>query len=296
MKLLKYLPVLAVLTSCQPKEDVYSKFLTNQIPQDTPLEYTGVEIPDDQKVHKGIFSPDFTAYYYTVSDHAYAKFDVYVVKKQNGSWSEPQLAFFNSAYSEHGMSFSPAGNTLFFSSTRPTGVEAVADTWHLWKTEQVDGTWGEPEWIDIPNLRDKLVSHPTVAQSGALYFHSSNLDYTDMHLYQSLPEKDAYGPAERVDLGLDATVGTLSPYVAPNEEYLLFATIGEQLDLMVVFSDGRGGWTHPKRLNDRINQRGQGNPYVTPDGTFLFFTAEDEQEATWQVKWVNVERELVSNE
>ena len=48
-----------------------------------------------------------------------------MIKKVDGIWSSPKEAFFNSDYSEHGMSFSPDGNTMYFSSTRPTNIDSV---------------------------------------------------------------------------------------------------------------------------------------------------------------------------
>ncbi|MCR9287442.1 hypothetical protein OAF63_03850 [Saprospiraceae bacterium] len=149
------------------------EFLTEKIPNNIPLEFKQEIIPDDKIIHKGIFSPDLKEYYYTISDK---KFEVFKIEKNNGVWSEPEKAFFNSKYDEHGMSFSSEGNTLYFSSTRPVNVSGVLPTWHIWKSDKIDGKWNEPVFVDIPNLRNKLVSHPTITNSGTLYFHSSNLD------------------------------------------------------------------------------------------------------------------------
>ena len=76
---------------------------------------------------------------------------------------------------------------------------------------------------------------------------------------------------------------------------MIFASIGNQLDLMISFSDGNGGWKDTKKLNNKINDIGQGNPYVTPDNKFLFFTSGEHLEKNWKVKWVNIESELKNN-
>lgn len=156
------------------------RFLTEQIPDSKPIVFKEDLIPDDKLIHKGIFSPDFEAYYYTISDKNFEKFDVYVIRKVDDTWSEPEEAFFNSEYHEHGMSFSPDGNSIYFSSTRPTSLEDVAETWHIWKSDKRDDTWTKPAFVDLPNLRKKLVSHPSISNKGTMYFHVSNLDYTDM--------------------------------------------------------------------------------------------------------------------
>ncbi|MEM6736224.1 MAG: hypothetical protein AAF620_09165 [Bacteroidota bacterium] len=268
------------------------QFSTDHIPRSTPIEFKNDMVPNDKLIHKGIFSPDLRAYYYTLSDKNFENFDVYVINKQDGNWSVPEKAFFNSSYNEHGMSFSPNGNSIYFSSTRPVNMDSIPKTWHIWKSENVGGEWTEPVFIDIPNLRDKLLSHPTFTNSGNLYFHSSNLDYSHMDIYQAQRVNNKYQMAEKVSIYPDPNSGRCTPYVAPDEEYLIFASIGNQLDLYISFNDGKGNWTRTKKLDPKINSLGQGNPYITPDQKFLFFTTGGYQEKDWKVKWVNIESEL----
>jgi hypothetical protein len=267
-------------------------FLTQEIPSEIPLVFKEEFTPKDKIIHKGIFSPDLEQYYYTISDTNYTQFDVYVVKKEQGSWSTPQKAFFTSTYDDHGMSFSPNGNTLFFSSTRPTHVNGVADTWHLWKSEKNNGKWSKPSYIDIPNLRDKLVSHPVVTNSGTLYFHASNLDYSEMNIYFSKSNNGIYENAQKASISSNVNAGKCTPYVSPNEDYLLFASIGNQLDLHISFNDGNGKWINTRKLSTIINTSGQGNPYVTPDQKFLFYTTGSHETKNWKVNWVQIASEL----
>ncbi len=178
------------------------------------------------------------------------------------------------------MSFSPDGKTLYFTSTRPTNVDGVADTWHIWKSEFHDGEWQTPEYVDIPNLRDKSTSHPSIASNGSMYFHSSNPDYSEMDLYVAKYENGAYQNAVRV-----FTTATLkcTPYIAPDESYLIFANVGATLELMISYKKEEG-WSTPKQLPKSINTGGQGNPYISPDGAFLFYAKGGEK---WNVHWVS---------
>ena len=268
-------------------------FLTASTPSDIPEEFMPHLIPSEKLIHKGVFSPDLNEYYYTLSDKEYKKFDVFVIQKSNKEWSAPKRAFFNSDYSDHGMSFSPDGNTIYFSSTRPTNKDSIPITWHIWKSEKINDQWSEPVFIDIPNLRHKLVSHPTISKNGTLYFHSSNLDYSDMDIYHSTSKNGAFQTAVKTNIETNKMYDNkCTPYVSPNEEYMLFATIGEQLDLMISFNDGQGNWKNTKKLADKINTFGQGNPYVTPDNKFLFYTAGKSNGEDWKIKWVNVEEEI----
>ena len=271
------------------------QFLVKEVPSNIPIEFKDGLIPENKMIHKGIFSPDLNEYYYILSDKNFEGFEVFTIEKNNGFWSEPKKAFFNSKYNEHGMSFSPNGNTLYFSSTRPVNINGVSQTWHIWKSDKINGKWKEPVFVDIPNLRDKLVSHPTIGNSGTLYFHSSNLDYSEMDIYQSKNLNGKFENAEKVLISMNSESGKCTPYVSPKEDYLIFASIENYLNLMIAYNNGKGEWIKTKKLNNEINDKGQGNPYITPDNKFLFFTTGEHLEKDWKVKWVNIESELSNN-
>ena len=141
-------------------------------------------------------------------------------------------------------------------------------------------------------MRDKLISHPTITHSGKLYFHASNLDYSEMDVYHSQGMEGEFQNAEKVEIAQKPNTGLCTPFISANEEYLIFAAIGKQLDLSISFNDGQGNWTQTKPLNKKINNLGQGNPYVTPDHQFLFFTTGEHQKENWEIKWVNIKSEL----
>ena len=286
-----FLLLILSFLSCK-NENTKMEFGTKEIPNKIPIEFKPDLIPENKRIHKGIFSPNLQEYYYTISDKDFNNFEVYVIQQNNGNWSQPKKAFFNSTYNEHGMSFSPSGNTLYFSSTRPVGIDGVDETWHIWKSDKINGEWSTPTFVDIPNLREKLVSHPTITNSGTLYFHSSNVDYSEMNIYHSKLINGKFEDAVKTSISMNSKTGACTPYVSPKGDYLIFAAIGNQLDLMISFNDGNDNWIHTKKLNDTINNLGQGNPFVTPDHKFLFFTTGDPLENNWKVKWVHIESEL----
>ncbi|GAA4884017.1 hypothetical protein GCM10023311_02930 [Flaviramulus aquimarinus] len=295
MNKFKFVLLLAIaFLSCENQiEKTKMKFLTGEIPNDIPIEFKEGIIPENKIIHKGVFSPDLKEYYYTLSNKSFENFDVFSIEKNNGVWTEPKKAFFNSEHNDHGMSFSPNGNTLYFSSTRPVDIDRIPKTWHIWKSEKLNGNWTEPVFVDIPNLRNKLVSHPTITNSGTLYFHSSNLDYSGMDIYHSKNINGKFKDAEKILI--DSKLAKCTPYISPKEDYLMFAAIGNELDLMISYNNGKGKWINTKKLNTEINNKGQGNPYVTPDNKFLFFTTGEHLGNNWKVKWVNIDSEIKNN-
>jgi len=154
----------------------------------------------------------------------------------------------------------------------------------------VNGKWENPTFIDIPNLRDKLVSHPSFSDDGTLYFHSSNLDYSDMHLYYAKLEHGQFQNAHMISFPKEDKLNKCTPFVAPNGEYLIYATVGSQLDLWVSFKQELDQWSIPQKFNELINENGRGNPFVTADDKYLFFTVE--KNGVWEIKWVNIEDQL----
>ncbi|WP_339335027.1 MULTISPECIES: hypothetical protein [unclassified Croceitalea] len=285
--------LILTLVSCISKENNIEKnYLSDKVPGKIPISFKPELVPKNKIIHKGIFSPDLSHFFYTISDKNFSNFTVYTIRKKNGIWTKPEEAFFNSKYDEHGMSFSPDGNSLYFSSTRPVYIENIASTWHIWKSEKINGEWTTPVYVDIPNLRKKLISHPTISNSRTLYFHSSNLDYSEMEIYSSKLVKGKFQNAEKVPIPLYTDIAKCTPYISPDEKFMIFASIGDQLDLYISYKDSFGNWSKTDRLNGTINTYGQGNPYVTPDDKFLLYTVGRNNGEKWNVKWLNITSEL----
>ncbi|TRX62582.1 hypothetical protein FNH22_00360 [Fulvivirga sp. M361] len=280
-----------VLTGCHNKHheiNMNDTYFVDKVPGDFPIAFKPELVPKDVLIHRGIFSPDMNEYYYTISDKNFSGFDVKCIKKINDSWSEPRNAFFNTEYNEHGMSFSADGNTLFFSSTRPVKDEAIPSTWHIWKSEKQDGKWTTPEFVDFPNLKEKLVSHPTVTKDGTLYFHASNIDYSDMDIYYSMLVNGRYEEAKKLNIPFYGDLMKCTPYVSPEGNYILFALVKESLELNICYKNGENKWSEPVRLPAQINRKGQGNPYITPDEQFLFYAEEQQGDTgSWSINWVS---------
>ncbi|MEM8886760.1 MAG: hypothetical protein AAGD28_02160 [Bacteroidota bacterium] len=270
-------------------------YLASELPSNEPLDLDFIQIPEGMLVHRGVFSPDLNHFYYTLSPGDFSQFDIYVMEKEGKVWSMGKKAIFNSDYSDHGMSFSADGKRIYFSSTRPVHEEGVPSTWHLWKSERVGENWGEAQYIDIPNLRDKLLSHPSIGNSDRLYFHASNLDYSEMNLYYAEKQDGKYQEAIQVEIPNMEDFDLCTPYISPNEDYLIFARVSNQLDLMITHKTPAGQWAEAQAFSKQINTKGQGNPYISPDQKFLFYAAENDSAEGWSIKWANVESELKNN-
>ncbi len=287
--LISLLVFLGACTVEKESSSDYELYLTDDLPIHTPKPFLPLGPLDGLITHQGVFSPDYQSYYFTVSDPGFTQFTVKQISKEDGGWSEPKDAFFNSTFNEHGLSFSQDGNTLFFTSTRPIAAENVAATWHIWRVDRTDGEWGRPTYVDVPNLGHQLMSHPSVAADGTLYFHSSDPDYSKMGIYFSEPAADGqYLPGKRLKIkGLDGTP-TCTPYIDPAERFILFALIGEQLELVASKKMPSGEWGPLQKLPAAINTKGQGNPQVSPDGKYLFYAVGDYAIGQGSIQWIDL--------
>ena len=265
-------------------------FLGLTLPTEGPSILFEHLIPEGKMIHQGVFSIDLQSYYYTISDKEFKQFDVFEIHQFNGKWTEPKPAFFNSAANEHGTSFSPDGNTLFFSSTRSTGIEGIAETWHIWMSiKSKNGTWSEPLFVDIPNAKDKVTSHASASENGDIYFHMSNTDFSEMDIYRSTIQNGVYSKAELVHIPTHKAIGKCTPHISADGQYLIYATIGESLDLYISIKDEQGSWKSPVKFSDSINQEGQGNPSLTSDGKYLIYTTGEHKEKAWKLRWVKID-------
>jgi hypothetical protein len=281
-----------ILSSCENKDAQLEKLksLSNsKIPDNIPIDFRPDLIKNDQLIHKAILSPDFKQFFFTISDKDFSNFNVKSIQKIGDNWSKPQNAFFNSEFDDHGMCFSPDGNTIYFSSTRIVNNDSIPKTWHIWKTTKIDKKWTAPEFIDIPNLRDKLVSHLSISQNGRLYFHSSNLDYTKMNIYYADQVNGKFQEAKPLFPFKNDLANRCTPFISPQEDYIIYAKIEQQLKLMISYKDDHQNWGKHEELNNIINSNGQGNPYVTSDNKFLFYTTGDFNSSNWKIRWVSTE-------
>ena len=266
-------------------------FVDGPGPGDHPVAFRPALVPEGMLLHGGSFSPDQREFMYTLSDKEFRHFDVKRIRWNGSSWSAPEDAFFNSAANEHGTSYSPDGKTLFFSSTRAVDRPGAARNWQLWKCEKDGDLWSDPVHVDIPNLRNRLVSHASVAADGTLYFHAGEPDYSRLDIYSASPDGHRYADAVKLPSQVNRAAQQCTPFIDPARRFLIYESPN---GLAISFRNQRGDWSQAVPLGEASPTPGRGNPHVSPDGRFLFFAAGDDPEsnpqATWLLYWVHADQ------
>ncbi|MEO9965781.1 MAG: hypothetical protein ABJF11_08335 [Reichenbachiella sp.] len=255
-------------------------------------EYT----PAGKLAHAGIFSPDEKSFYLTISNSDFEKFDILVSLLVNDHWSEPKPAFFNSEYNEHGIGFSSDGKTLFFSSTRPVGIEGIPETWHIWRCRKQQNGWSEPEFVSLPGMETKLVSHPTLTKSGRMYFHSGSLDYSDLSLFYSDYKENQLSEVKPVVFLTEPNGIMITPFIAPDETYLIFSQVISQKEILLVSKKSPAGWSAPLPLLTQPEKANMSNPFISRNQDYLYY-ARGENDVNgsptiWQIHRMKIKAEV----
>jgi len=90
---------------------------------------------------------------------------------------------------------------------------------------------------------------------------------------------DGYQQPELLGDSINTGVGEYNAFIDPDEKYLLFSSHGWSQkyghgDIFISRKKSNGGWTTPRCLDGRVNSAAIDMcPYVSPDGTHLFFSS-----------------------
>lgn len=247
--------------------------------QDFPVlkgAYLGQEPPDDipELFAPGIItgfihgyvaiSPTGDEIYWVVNT---GKEQIFFSKIENGIWTKPALAEFNSTGHNSVSAFSPDGMKLFFySDDRPGGIGGF-DAWYVQKT---DGGWSEPINVGKPYNSINDDSPPFFTEKGYAYRISG---FRENKLF----DRFKYSAGKFSDPVPESTIPEYGPwwtlFISPGEDYLIFASGAGNADLYIRFKNKEGKWGTPMNMGDKINTgEWERFPVVSPDGRYLFFT------------------------
>jgi len=196
------------------------------------------------------------------------------MREIDGRWTDAAVASFSGAAIDQTPMFSPDGKRLYFSSNRPGGHGGM----DLWYVERTDNGWGEPVNLGAPPNSDRSESQPTVTRNGTLYF-VSRIDSVQWNLgiYRSRLVDGAYTAREVLDSTINTKDADYTPFIAPDESYLLFASTrpgatSVETDIFVSFRREDGSWDTPLHIGPEINNGHSARfPCVSGDGQYIFF-------------------------
>ncbi len=258
-----------------------SIYLGQRPPGLTPLKFAPGTVSTENHEHSSLaISPDGTEIYWSLwrrPDEGLPQVIVYI-RRESGQWSSPQPAPFSGKYNDGGPIFSPDGQRLYFYSKRPSPRTDEPENLDIWCVEKDGMGWSEPKNLGDPINTEKLEAMPSIASDGSLYFVKSHEGVAGgMGIYCAEYVDGDYQQPQALDTKINSTYHDWTPYIAPNQSYLLFSSNRpdglRNFDLYVTFRKADGNWTEPQNLGKEINTEDEERfPGVSPDGKYLFFT------------------------
>lgn len=253
--------------------------------------YLGMDRPEDGPL---LFAPGIVS---TCHEHSSAMFtpggrelwfgrlfpgEIYFMRLENGQWSHPQIAPFSGTYNDLYPMLSYDGNTILFSSDRPISLgdqRLPRSQFHLWMVKRTETGWTAPIHLDHTINFGNRQSCASISANGSLYFNAENMTEPgkSMDIYRVKVVNGRYAQAENLGPIINSPSPDHSPYIAPDESFIIFSSFRGgygRSDLFVSYRRNDDTWTKPINLGNRINSPAKDEyPYVSPDGKYLFFNS-----------------------
>jgi hypothetical protein len=217
---------------------------------------------------------------------------VFLMELEDGLWSAPRPAPFESEYQDWDYHFTPDGKWLYFTSMRPNRPGNPApDHGNIWRVEVTSDGWGRPILLPPPiNGPEHHDSSPTLTNDGTLYFFSSRGGgFGRADIYRARPVDGEYRHVENLGATINTEHNEYDLVIAPDESFLVFSSTRPggygEVDLYVTFRQSDGSWSEPANLGPRVNATGAVFPSLTDDGKYLFFQSRPNDCGT--IFWVS---------
>ena len=201
------------------------------------------------------------------------------MRELEGLWHPPELAPFSGEHNDHAPVFSRDGKRIYFSSSRPGGIEKCKSIWYV---ENSSAGLGEPVCLGSPPNTDLCASQATFTDGGTVYFVGKKPGAQwGMGIYRSRFEDGEYKEPEALGGTINTTAADVYPFISRDGSYLIFGssrpgTFSPETDLYLSLLTAGGGFAAPKHLGESINNgRTVSFSFVTHDGKYLFFSRFD---------------------
>ena len=222
-----------------------------------------------------VFMPDGNEVYWSTQEPA-----ILVMRLVDGRWSQPRRVTFSASLTDYRDPFiAPSGDRLYFLSKGRLPGSQVPEKENIWYVDRLGQDWAEPQ--PLSETVNALPTHwqVSVAADRDLYFTSgSSGEMGDIHV--SRYTDGSYTTPSKLAGSINTDQIELTPYVAPDERYLLFSRLADQASaprLFVSFADATGSWGDPV-LIDKVAYGLC--PVVSPDGRYVFYLSSP-QRVSW---------------
>lgn len=251
------------------------------------------------------FSPDGGEVYFTeyVSEPE-PQGTIRSMKWDDGEWTGPWTAPFSGIFNDDSAVFSPDGQRLWFTSTRPVEEGDDTDDFNIWYVERGGGAWGDPVYggdaLNSPHSEWRL----SFTSDRTIYLSSDRDDpesgIFDIFLSRPVesgpsdPMGEGAAPVHRytepVKMGsaVNTPVTEQVGFVAPDESYVVFYRHSREnrdlTGLYISFRSEDGSWSTGVNMGEVINAPPEAVTQaatLSTNGRFLFFLRRRHEAIYW---------------
>jgi len=248
-------------------------YLGQTLPGTIPGLFAPGIISTDDHEFSCCFSPDGTEFYFTRRNPETRRPVVMVCKQTEGRWTKPEPL---AALLPIGFTFEPfitPDNTrLYFQTSAVVNDKPEMLTRYLERTKE--------GWSDMKDPGEAFnpgkTMHISATMDGTIYTTDISGGMGSESLGMIRMVNDQYEKLEKLGGPFNKTEKQQHPWIAPDESFIIFTVRRPgQTPVSVLFCAFRnqdGDWSDPVELNLGMDA---GQPYVSPDGKYLFFTSGD---------------------
>jgi Tol biopolymer transport system component len=272
-------------TSAEPSK-LTGLYLGQKPPGTTPEIFAPGIVSTDAHEFSSCFSPDGKEFYFSRRHPVLNQIVVMSSKMIDGVWTEPDLAPFVENQFSFEPSVTPDNKRLYFQSGKPIPGQPGPPMNVLYVDREGDG-WSEPKNPGAP-FNPAQAMHISSTNDGTIYTTdiSGGMGSECLAIIKKI--NGAYTKIEKLGLPFNTEKLSMHPFIAPDESYIIYCVRrpGQQIVgvMFVSFKTKSGNWSEPKEINLSISA---GQPFVTYDGKYLFFTAGEQGKS--DIYWVSSE-------
>jgi hypothetical protein len=220
--------------------------------------------------------------------------DVYPPKSLTGEYADPvPLPHpINTAGAEDSAFVMPDGNTLYVWFTPdpniPVEKQVMDGVTGIYVFQKQAEAWSEPQRVILQDPGKLALDGCEFVLGNLVYFCSAREGYTGMHWFTAEFRDGKWENWKLMDFKAEYEVGELHITADGNELYFHSSRPGGQGGYDIWVSQNLGGeWQEPVNLEIVNSNYGDGWPFITQDGSELWFTRIIGAPELWRSKKVN---------
>lgn len=276
--LISYLLAIVVVSVYAQQSDIpklTGQYLGQKLPGTAPEIFAPGFVSTELHEFSCCFSPDGNEFYFSRRDSVLNKAIIMVSKLVNETWTEPVMASFVENKYSFEPSVTPDNKRLYFQYGEPIPGQN-GPPMNVLYVERVGDGWSETKNPGSPFNPAKAM-HISSTEDGTLYTTDISGGPGSECLAIIKKVNGEYLTLEKLGDPLNRETQSMHPYISPDESYIIFGSMRptQQINSVLFYSYKKedGKWSEPKEIN--LGMRA-GQPHVTPDGKYLFFTSGEQ--------------------